>query len=155
MKLSVIAAALLSVMVGATAVTADTTASTDPLTKLPLPSVAGSLQVAGEPMSIPNVPVCKSMGQMNFYTGVKGKVDAANAWYAANLKGFQHTHGYGSGRSQDTFYDASGTLMVAITGKPAADGQNTDVYSIIYGTIKPGVSAKVMVGMNIQKVDCT
>ena len=153
MKFSIIVPAVLSTMVATAAIRADT-ALTDPLTKLPLPGVVGSLQVVGGPMSLPDVPVCKSMGQMNFYTGVKGKVDAAIAWYAANLKGFQHTHGYGSGRSQDTFYDASGTLMVSITGKPAADGQNTDVYSIIYGTIKPGVSGQVIAGMNVQKVVC-
>lgn len=91
---------------------------------------------------------------MNFYTRVSGKVDAAISWYSAHLQGFQHTHGYGSGRSQDTFYNATGTLIVSITGMPAAEGQNTEVYSVIYGTIQPGVSSKVMAGMNVQKVVC-
>jgi hypothetical protein len=151
-KYSIIASAVLSSIVAATGA-ADST-SVDPLTKLPLPHAVGSLQVGGSPMSLPAVPVCKSAGQMNFYTGVKGKVNAAIDWYASNLQGFQRVHGYGSGRSQDTFYNAPGTLIVSITGDPAAEGRNTDVYSIIYGTIKPGVSAAVIAGMNIQKVVC-
>jgi hypothetical protein len=106
-------------------------------------------------MAIPDVPMCKSTAQMNFYTARSGKVDVVIAWYLETLKGFKHTHGYGSGRSQDTFYNAAGTLMVSITSKPAAQGRNADVYSIIYTTIHPGVSEKVIVGTNIQKVDCT
>lgn len=45
----------------------------------------------------------------------------------------------------------AGTMMVSITGRPAAQGQNTDVYSIIHSMIQPGVSEKVVIGMNIQK----
>jgi hypothetical protein len=130
-------------------------AAMDALTQLPLPNSAGALQIGSDPMAVPNVPVCKSKAQMNFYTPNSGKVDAAIAWYSANLKGFKLTHGYGSGRSQDTFYNSAGTLIVSITGHPAAAGQNTDVYSIIYGTIQPGVSEKVIVGMNLQKVNCS
>lgn len=81
-----------------------------------------------------------------------GKVRAAVAWYATHFSGFKHTHGYGSGRSQDTFYSATGTLIVSITGSPAGDGENTLVYSIIYGTIQPGVSDKIIAGMNIQSI---
>jgi hypothetical protein len=92
---------------------------------------------------------------MNFYTPSSGKVDAAIAWYSDSLKGFKHTHGYGSGRSQDTFYNAAGTLIVSITGFAAAPGQNTSVYSVIYATIQPAVAEKVIIGMNIQRVDCT
>lgn len=129
-------------------------ATMDALTHLPLPDATSTLHVTDGPMAIPDVPVCKSKAQMNFYTPSSGKVDAAVAWYTATLKGFKHTHGYGSGRSQDTFYNAAGTLMVSITGAGVAQGQNSDVYSIIYATIQPGVSEKVIVGMNIQKVDC-
>jgi len=36
----------------------------------------------------------------------------------------------------------------------AARGQNTHVYSVIYGKIQPGVSSQVIAGMNIQKIVC-
>ena len=128
--------------------------STDPLTKLPLPSAADPTGILGDPMKLPDVPVCKSTAQMNFYTARRGKVDATVAWYGSRLAGFKHTHGYGSGRSQDTFYNATGTLIVSITGDPAQDGQNAGVYSVIYGTVMPGASERVIVGMNVQKVAC-
>jgi|HubBroStandDraft_5_1064220.scaffolds.fasta_scaffold724045_1 hypothetical protein len=129
--------------------------ATDSLTHLPLPDAASTLILAGDPMPLPNVPVCKSTATMNFYTARSGRVDAAIAWYTANLKGLKHAHGYGSGRSQDTFYSSDGTVIVSITGTPAAQGQNSDVYSIIYGAIKPGASEKAIIAMNMQKVDCT
>jgi hypothetical protein len=129
------------------------TVDTDSLTKLPLPSADGAFGIGRNPMKL-NVPVCKSTAQMNFYTGASGKVDAAVAWYGSHLAGFKHTHGYGSGRSQDTYYNATGTLMVSITGIPAQEGENTRVYSVIYSAIMPGVSERAIVGMNIQKVVC-
>jgi hypothetical protein len=43
---------------------------------------------------------------------------------------------------------------VSITGDPAQDGQNAGVYSVIYGTVVPGVSERAIVGMNVQKVAC-
>ena len=128
-------------------------AATDSLTHLPLPAES-ALSVLGNAMSLPESPVCKSKAQMNFYRLGSGKVDAAVAWYTSHLAGFKHTHGYGSGRSQDTFYNAQGTVIVSITGDPAPEGQNTDVYSIIYGTIQPGVSDKAIAGMNVQKMVC-
>ena len=128
--------------------------TTDPLTKLPVPAPGDPIQIGDSPMKLDNVPVCKSTAQMNFYTALSGKVEAAVAWYGSHLKGFKHTHGYGSGRSQDTYYNAAGTLMVSITGNPSPDGQNAEVYSVIYGTIMPGASEKIIVGMNVQKVVC-
>jgi hypothetical protein len=128
----------------------------DSLTKLPLPlPVAGqALSLIDNPNKIDDVPVCKSNATMNFYTARSGTVSSAIAWYANHLPGFKHVHGMGSGRSQDTFYNASGTLIVSITGMPGKEGQDTSVYSIIYGTIQPGASEKVIAGMNIQKVVC-
>lgn len=123
----------------------------DSLTQLPLPAAEGALQIVGAPMDL-SEPVCKSTAQMNFYT-VRGKVDAALSWYATHLGGFKHVHGYND-RSQDTFYNADGTLIVAITGKPAPSGVNSDVGSVIYGTIKPGVSEKIIAGLNVQKLVC-
>jgi len=125
----------------------------DPLTSLPKP-IDTTVKLGTQPMKIDDTPVCKSMMQMDFYTAQGGKVDAALAWYSDQLKGFKHTHGYGSGRSQDTFYNATGTLMVSITGNEAKEGENTAVYSIIYATIKPGVSEKAIAGLNVQKAVC-
>jgi hypothetical protein len=82
-------------------------AASDSLTHLPLPTES-SLNIPRGPTNLPDVPVCKSKSQMNFYTPSSGKVDAAVAWYTSHLAGFKHTHGYGSGRSQDTFYNDRG-----------------------------------------------
>jgi len=152
MKTAVCSGLLLTGILAAGSGVADAAAN-DSLTGLPLPAES-SLNIARAPTNLPDVPVCKSKSQMNFYTPGSGKVDAAIAWYTAHLAGFKHTHGYGSGRSQDTFYNAQGTLIVSITGAPAPDGQNTDVYSVIYATIAPGVSDKVIAGMNVQKTVC-
>jgi hypothetical protein len=91
---------------------------------------------------------------MIFYTARSGMVSAAVSWYAAHLSGFKHVHGMGSGRSQDTFYNAGGTLIVSITGEPGAEGQDTKVQAVIYGTIQPGVTDKVITGMNSQTTVC-
>jgi hypothetical protein len=127
--------------------------ATDPLTGLPMP-IGTTVKLGSQPMKLDDTPLCKSMMQMDFYRTQGGNVDAALAWYSDRLKGFKHTHGYGSGRSQDSFYNATGTMMVSITGNEAKDGENTAVYSIIYATIKPGVSEKAIAGLNVQKVVC-
>jgi hypothetical protein len=124
----------------------------DPLTSLSIPS--GPVKLRSPPMKLDATPVCKSMMQMDFYTAQDGRVDAALAWYSDQLKGFKRTHGYGSGRSQDTFYSATGTVMVSITGDEAKEGENAAVYSIIYATIKPGISDKAIAGLNVQKAVC-
>jgi hypothetical protein len=126
----------------------------DPLTKLPLPTTGAPLTLFGNPHKIDDVPVCKSKGTMNMYSGHTGNVSDAIYWYASHLAGFKRVHGFGSGRSQDTFYNPAGTLMVSITGHPGKEGQDTKVYSVIYSTIQPGASEKVIAGMNIQKVVC-
>jgi len=125
----------------------------DPLTSLPKP-IGATMKLGNQPMKLDDTPVCKSMMQMDFYTAQGGKVDAALAWYSDQLKGFKHTHGYGSGRSQDTFYNTTGTLMVSVTGSEAKEGENAAVYSIIYATIRPGVSERAIAGLNVQKVVC-
>ncbi len=126
----------------------------DSLTKLPLPATGGPFLLLDEPEKIDDVPVCKSKGTMNMYTGRSGNVSAAVSWYSTHLVGFKHVHGIGSGRSQDTFFNPTGTLIVGITGKPGPDGQDPQVASVIYGTIQPGVDEKVISGMNVQHVVC-
>jgi hypothetical protein len=153
MKFSIVLIGLLTLTFGFSVKSADD-ASTEPLTKLPLPTATAPLQLYDNPNRIDDVPVCKSKSTMNFYTGRSGTVSAAVTWYTSHLSGFKHVHGIGSDRSQDTFYNATGTLIVSITGMPGKEGQDTKVYSIIYGTILPGASDKVIAGMNIQKVVC-
>ena len=128
--------------------------ATDPVTKLPLPAPDAPFSLDDGPNQINDVPVCKSKSTMNMYTGHSGKVSAAINWYSTHLVGFKHVHGFGSQRSQDTFFNTTGTLIVGITGAPGQDGQDTNLYSVIYGTIQPGVSDKVISGMNVQKVVC-
>jgi hypothetical protein len=153
MKLTIVPVGILAIVFGVRAGSADGVA-TDELTKLPLPTAGASLLLYDNPNKIDDVPVCKSKSTMNFYSGRSGTVSAAVNWYASHLPGFRHVHGIGSGRSQDTFYNASGTLIVGITGEPGKEGQDTKVYSVIYGTIQPGVADRVIAGMNIQKVVC-
>jgi len=153
MKLPFVLVTLLAVVLSVRAESAGGGA-TDPLTKLPLPTAGAPLQLHDNPNTIDDVPVCKSKSTMNFYTGRSGTVSAAVTWYTNHLSGFKHVHGVGSDRSQDTFYNATGTLIVSITGMPGKEGQDTNVYSIIYGTIQPGVSDRIIAGMNMQKVVC-
>jgi hypothetical protein len=152
MKLTIVLIGLLAAVLGVGA-NADGLA-TDPLTKLPLPTAGAPLQLYEYPNTIGDVPVCSSKSTMNFYSGRSGTVSSAITWYTNHLSGFKHVHGVGSGRSQDTFYNATGTLIIGITGKPGKEGQDPDVYSVIYATIQPGVSDKVIAGMNIQQVVC-
>jgi hypothetical protein len=153
MKSTLVFVGLVAIGFGLSAKSADP-GTTDPVTKLPLPTDGASVLLYGRPNTIDDVPVCKSKGTMNIYMGRSGTVSAAISWYASHLSGYKHVHGMGSGRSQDTFYNAAGTLVVAITGDPGPAGQDTKVYSVLYGTIQPGVSDKVIAGMNIQKVVC-
>jgi len=128
-------------------------AATDPLTHLPLPAADAALNL-GEALKLDATQVCKSTMQANFYRPTGGKVDAALAWYTANLNRFKHTHAYWSGRSQDTFYSTDGTLMVSVTGTPAKEGQNTDLFSVLYAKIQPGFAEKTIMSLNAQKVIC-
>ncbi len=97
---------------------------------------------------------CKSKMQTDFYSLFHTKVDAALAWYGAHLPGFKKVHGYANNRSQDYFYNTDHTLVVSITGQPAADGQNTDGYSVSYLRFQPPLSEKAMVSMATGKVVC-
>lgn len=152
MKAFALFSAFIALSTGSLALSADN--GMDPVTKLPLPSTGAPLVLYSDPTKLDDVPVCKSNSTMNMYSVRSGTVKVALAWYASHLAGFKHVHGTGSGRSQDTYYNATGTLIVSITGEPGTEGQDVKVYSIIYGVIKPGVSDDVIAGMNVQKVVC-
>jgi hypothetical protein len=126
----------------------------EPLTKLAFPSAGAPITFYNDPNRMDDVPVCKSSAIMVLYTARTGTVSEAVAWYTSHLPGFKHIHGMGSGRSQDAFYNSDGTLVVSITGEPGPEGQDPKVGSVLYGAIKPGVSDKVMAGLNSQKLVC-
>jgi hypothetical protein len=127
----------------------------DPLTGLPLdPATDSRLHLGNEPTKLPEAAVCKSKMQADFYSVYDSKVDATVAWYASRLSGFKKTHAYAANRSQDTFYNADGTIVVSVTGSAGKDGENTDTYSVLYARFQPGLSEKSILGMNQQKMVC-
>ncbi len=130
------------------------TLTADPLTGLPIIPTPDRLHMGNEPTVLPETPICKSKGLMNFYSTNGIQVNATVVWYAARLPGFKKTHGYASGRSQDTFYKPDGSMIVSITGEPGPDGQDAEVHGIVYGKFTPGLSEKTVVGMNTQNVVC-
>jgi hypothetical protein len=130
------------------------TAKTDPLTGLPLYPATSNVVDPGNPTKLPEASICKSKMQTNFYSVYDAKVDATLAWCAAHLHGFRQTHGYASGRSQDAFYNADGTILISVTGSRGKEGENTATYSISYHKFTPGVSEKTLLGMKDQKIVC-
>jgi hypothetical protein len=129
--------------------------TTDPLTGLPLdPATNAPRNLGNEPTKMPDSTVCKSKFQGNFYSVYDAKVDATVAWYAAHLQGFKKYHSFNYGRSQDTFFNAGGTLEVTITGSPGKAGENTDAYAVSYGRFEPGVKEKTMASFNQAKMVC-
>jgi hypothetical protein len=131
------------------------TLTNDPLTGLPLiPATDSRLHLGNEPTKLPDTAMCKSKMQIDFYSVFDTKVSATLAWYATRLPGFKKTHGYASGRSQDTFYNADGTIIVSITGDPGKDGEDTSAYGLVYAKFQPGLAEKTILSINMQKVVC-
>jgi hypothetical protein len=58
------------------------------LTKLPLPPTGAPFLLYENPNKMDDVPVCKSKGTMDFYSGRSGSVSVAVAWYSAQLAKF-------------------------------------------------------------------
>jgi len=130
------------------------TLTTDPLTGLPLDPATDSRHLGNEPIRMHDSQFCKSKMQGEFYSGVDSKVDATVAWYAAHLAGFHKAHAYAGGRSQDSFYNDTGTLVVFVTGSPGKEGENTDAYAVTYYRLEPGLPAKTILSFTQQKVTC-
>ena len=130
------------------------TLTTDPLTGLPLDPATDSRHLGNEPMRMHDSQICKSKMQGEFYSGVDSKVDATVAWYAAHLAGFHKAHAYAGGRSQDSFYNDAGTLVVFVTGSPGKEDENTDAYAVTYYRLEPGLPAKTILSFTQQKVTC-
>jgi hypothetical protein len=137
-----------------TAPAGNKTLTADPLTGLPIVPSPDQYHRGNEPMVLPVTKICKSNAQMNYYSPSGIQVKATVAWYAAQLHGFKKTHAWASERSQDTFYKPDGTMIVSITGDPAADGVDADVHGLVYGKFEPAIAEKTIIGMNTQNVAC-
>jgi hypothetical protein len=127
----------------------------DPLTGLPLyPATDSRLHLGNDPTRLPESTVCRSKMQADFYTVYDSKVDATLVWYGAHLPGFKKTHAYAANRSQDTFYNAYGTVAVSVTGSSGKAGENTDTYSVVYSRFQPALREKAIISLNQQKLIC-
>ncbi len=127
----------------------------DPLTGLPLyPATDSRLHLGNDPTRLPESNVCGSKMQADFYTVYDSKVDATLVWYSTHLPGFKKTHAYAANRSQDTFYNADGTLTVSVTGSSGKAGENTDTYSVVYSRYQPALLEKAIISLNQQKLIC-
>lgn len=130
------------------------TLTTDPLTGLPIVPSPDPYHLGNEPSVLPETKICQSNSKMDFYSPNGIQVNATVAWYAGQLHGFKKGHTWANKRSQDTFYKPDGTVLVSITGEPAADGVDTDVHGIVYAKFEPALVEKTIVGMSSQKIVC-
>ena len=127
----------------------------DPLTGLPLHMATDSrLNLGNSPTRLPESLVCNSKIEADFYIVYNAKVDSVLSWYSSRLPDFKRTHAYVSGRSQDTFYAADGSLAVSVTGSAGKSGENTETYSLLYSRFQPALAEKTIIGLNQQKVIC-
>jgi hypothetical protein len=155
MKTSMILAIVLALCSALLASGSTKLLTTDPLTGLPLyPATDSRLHLGNDPTRLPESNVCTSKMQADFYTIYESKVDATLMWYGVHLPGFKKTHAYAANRSQDTFYNADGTLAVSVTGSSGKAGENTETYSVLYSRFEPALPEKAIIGLNQQKVIC-
>jgi hypothetical protein len=155
MKRFMIIAVSVAALYGPNAVAGTKVLTTDPLTGLPLyPATDSRLHLGNAPTRLPESHVCKSEMQADFYTVYDSKVDATLLWYDVHLPGFKKTQAYAANRSQDTFYNADGTLAVSVTGSSGKMKENTETYSVVYSRFQPGLPEKVIISLNQQKLIC-
>jgi hypothetical protein len=140
MKRNFLSIAMLLLVMAAVTAAANTTLTEDPLTGLPVVPSPDRLHLGNQPVVLPETQVCKSKALMNFYRPNGIQVNSTVAWYASRLLGFKKTHAWANARTQDTFYKSDGTAIVSITGDPGPDGQDAEVYGIVYGKFTPGIS---------------
>ena len=134
------------------------TLANDPLTGLALsPAING--MPGNEPTQMPDGTICTSKFQGNHYSIDDSPTNNATmgptvAWYASHLKGFTHVHGYSSQRSQDVFYNAGGTIVVAVTSEKGPESKSAHVYSVAYERYQPGLKPKVFKALTTGNIDC-
>jgi hypothetical protein len=144
----------LAIVLVFSAFAAAATLTTDPLTGLPLLPATKPPFGDNQPTKTPDSQICNSKVQSDFYSVFHFKVSATLDWYASRLSGFHKTHGFADGRSQDAFYNADGTMVVAVTGERGKEGEDTDTYAVSYTRIQPGLPAKTIIGINQHNIVC-
>ena len=130
------------------------TLTKEPLTGLPLNPATDPVHLGNEPQKLPEMQICKSKTQMDFYGVVESKHDAAVAWYASQLKGFHKTHAYFDKRSQDKFYNDAGTVVVSVLSEPGKEGEDVNTHSITYYKFEPGLSASTIISFGGHQLVC-
>jgi hypothetical protein len=148
------AALILVASAGRSAAQGGKTLTSDPLTGLPIPPSDDRLHLGNEPEVLPETPVCKSKMQTDFYSPNEVQMNATAAWLDSKLQGFKKSDGWANGRTHITFYKPDGTVMVALTGNPAPQGQDAEVHGIVYAKFTPALSEKAIIGMTVQKIVC-
>jgi hypothetical protein len=143
-----------AIVLGISAFASAATLSQDPLTGLPLIPATNAPFGGNEPTKIPDSQICKSKAQSDYYAVFKSKVSVTLNWYASRLAGFHKAHAFASGRSQDVFYNADGTMVVAVTGQKGNAGEDTDTYGVSYTRLQPGLSEKEIIGLNQHNIVC-
>ena len=68
--------------------------------------------------------------------------------------GFNKVSGYESRTSQIAFYNSDRTILIIVTGKPGAAGEDTDAYSVAYERYQPGLSEKTVTSLTQGKISC-
>jgi hypothetical protein len=92
--------------------------------------------------------------QADFYSVYDSKSRCNACMVRRSSAGFQKIHAYAANRSQDTFYNTDGTIVVSVTGGPSKEGENPDAYSVVYARFLPGLAEKTIISLNRQKVVC-
>jgi hypothetical protein len=153
-RFAVVCLVVIAVAAGAlSAVSAGKTLTNDPLTGLPIPPSEDKFNLGNEPMVMDPTQMCKSSMKMDFYSPNGIKMNATASWYESKLPGFKKAEGWHNSTSI-VFYKPDGTMSVAMTGKPAPQGQDTDVHGIVYSTFTPALSVKAFAGFTNGNVDC-
>jgi hypothetical protein len=153
-RFAVVCLVVIAVAAGAlSAVSAGKTLTNDPLTGLPIPPSEDKFNLGNEPMVMDPTQMCKSSMKMDFYSPNGIKMNATATWYESKLPGFKKVEGWHNSTSI-VFYKPDGTMSVAMTGKPAPQGQDTDVHGIVYSTFTPALSVKAFAGFTNGNVDC-
>jgi hypothetical protein len=129
------------------------TLTKDPLTGLPIIASEDKFHLGNEPTVIDTVQMCKSNMKSEMYSLSGIKMNASAAWYESKLPGFKKTEGW-KNRTTITFYKPDGTVSVSLTGHPAPQGQDTDVYAISYATFTPGFPEKAFAGIATGNLVC-
>jgi hypothetical protein len=153
-RLAVVLLVTIAVVAGAlSAGSGGRTLTNDPLTGLPIPPSEDKFNLGNEPTVIDPTQMCKSTMKSDFYSPNGIKMKATAAWYGPKLPGFKKVEGWHNSTSI-VFYKPDRTVVVALTGMAAPQGQDSNVHGIVYATLTPALSEKAIAGFTTGNVDC-